>query len=469
MSTKNLDFRADRVFFGHPRGMGYLAFTEVWIAFSYYGMQSLLVLYMTGYLLQPAHVGHVLGFSAFRDILAPVYGHVGGQALASAITGLYGALAFGTPLVGGLIADRWLGRTRSIIAGSVLMTLGHFLMAFDVSFLVALACLVTGTGLAGVMKAQVGGLYGPDDLRRADAFQIYTLVVQLAVIAAPIVCGGLGEKVAWHLGFGTAGVGMAIGLIIYLSGLRWLPPDPMAKGAEKAIHPPMTLHDWRTVGVLALLVPVFALAFVGNNEIFNAYLLWGRDHYQLTFFGQTMPVSWLLSLDAIVSSATVLMVVIFWRWWSKRRREPDEIVKAGIGALLAAGGPLVLAAASLQAVGGHRVGLVWGLGFHIVNDLGFAMVYPVGLALFSRAAPPALGATVINSFTFAVFLSNLAVSWLAGFLDKMPGSAFWTMHAILVAIAGSLLLICGWLFRRTLAPGSAPLPPRNLHSPAWRL
>jgi POT family proton-dependent oligopeptide transporter len=457
MSTDS-SLRADRAFFGHPRGMGYLAFTEVWVAFSYYGMQSLLVLYMTAYLLQPAHIGHILGFSAFRALLAPVYGHVDGQALASAITGLYGAFAFGTPLIGGLIADRWLGRTRSIVAGAMLMTLGHFLMAFDASFLLALACLVTGTGLAGVMKAQVGGLYAQDDLRRADAFQIYTLVVQLAVIAAPIVCGGLGERVAWRYGFGAAGVGMSIGLVIYLSGLRWMPPDPMAKGVEKPTHPPMTLHDWRTVAVLALLVPVFALSFVGNNEIFNAYLLWGRDNYQLEFFGQTMPVSWLLSLDAGVSSVTVLMVVIFWRWWARRRREPDEIVKAGIGALIAAGGPLVLAVASLHAVGGHKVGLVWGLGFHFVNDIGFAMIYPVGLALFSRAAPPALGATVINSFTFAVFLSNLAVSWLAGFLGRMPGAAFWTMHAILVAIAGALLLVCGWLFRRTLAPSRSTDP-----------
>jgi POT family proton-dependent oligopeptide transporter len=453
MPSENPDaLRTDRAFFGHPRGLGYLAGTETWISFSYYGMQSLLVLYMTGYLLKAGHIEHILGFGAFHAFLTAIYGPVSGQALASAITGLYGALAFGTPLVGGLIADRWLGRTRSIVLGSVLMTLGHFLMAFDVSFLLALLCLVTGTGLAGVLKAQVGGLYATDDLRRADAFQIYTLVVQLAVIVSPIVCGGLGEKVAWHWGFGAAGVGMAIGLVVYLSGRRWLPPDPMAKGATKSEHPPMTLHDWRTVGVLALLVPVFALSFVGNNEIFNAYLLWGRDHYQLQFFGQTMPVSWLMSLDAFVASGTILIVVIFWRWWATRWREPDEIVKAGIGALIAAAGPLVLAAASLQAVGGHRVGLVWGLGFHFVNDLGFSMLYPVGMALFSRAAPPALGATVVNSFTFAIFLSNLAVGRLAGFLDKMPGSAFWTMHAVLVAIAGVLLLACGWLFRRTLAP-----------------
>jgi POT family proton-dependent oligopeptide transporter len=161
-----------------------------------------------------------------------------------------------------------------------------------------------------------------------------------------------------------------------------------------------------------------------------------------------------MSLDAIVSTVTILIVVIFWRWWATRWREPDEIVKAGIGALIAAGGPLVLAAAALHAIGGHKVGLAWGLGFHIVNDLGFAMLYPVGMALFSRAAPPALGATVINSFTFAIFLSNLLVGRLAGLLDKMPGPAFWTMHAGLVAIAGVLLLVCGWLFKRTLAPGA---------------
>jgi proton-dependent oligopeptide transporter, POT family len=451
--TSEATLRADRAFLGHPRGLGILAGTEIWIAFSYYGMQSLLVLYMSGYLLKPGHMERILGFGPFRAFLDATYHPTTTDALASAITGLYGALAFGTPLIGGLIADRWLGRTRSIIAGSVLMTLGHFLMAFDVSFLLALLCLVTGTGLAGVLKAQVGGLYSTDDLRRADAFQIYVLVVQLAVIAAPIVCGGLGEKVAWHWGFGAAGVGMAIGLVIYLSGRRWLPADPKAKGAAKSEHPPMTAHDWRTVGVIALLVPVFAVAFVGNQEIFNGYLLWARDHYQLDFGGQTMPVSWLMSLDAFVSSGTIVGVVIFWRWWAKRWREPDEIVKAGVGALIAAGGPLVLALAALEAVGGHKVGLVWGLGFHIVNDIGFSMLYPVGLALFSRAAPPALGATVVNSFTFALFLSNLAVGRLAGLLDKMPGAAFWSLHAGLVAVAGVLLLALGWVFRRTLAPG----------------
>jgi POT family proton-dependent oligopeptide transporter len=447
-------FQTDRAFLGHPRGMGYLAAVEGWVGFSYYGMQSLLVLYMTSYLLTPGHIEHIVGFPQFKALLEHIYGPLSGRALGSAITGLYGALAFATPLLGGFIADRFLGRTRSIVLGGCLMTLGHFLMAFDVSFVAALLCLVTGTGLAGVLKAQVGGLYAPGDVRRAEAFQIYSLAVQIAVIAAPIVCGFLGEKVAWHWGFGAAGIGMSIGLLIYLSGLRWMPPDPVIKREGHVERPKMTTHEWRTVGVLVLLVPILAVAFVGNNEIFNGYLLWGEANFQLKFGGQIMPVSWLISLDAIVSTVTLLAVVFFWRWWGARWREPDEIVKIGVFTFIAALAPLILAVASIQAAGGHKVGLAWGLAFHIVNDMGFAGMYPVGMALFSRAAPLAVNATVLSCFTFCVALSNLLVGRLAGMLDKMSGFSFWSMHAVLIAVAGVLLLVCSQVFKRTLAPVS---------------
>ena len=444
----------DRAFFGHPKGLGFLAGTEGWVTFSYYGMQSLLVLYMTGYLLKPGHIEHIIGFGAFKALLEHLYGPLAGQPLASAITSFYGAIAFATPLLGGLIADRLIGRTASIVTGCVLMTLGHFLMAFDVSFVAALLCLVTGTGMAGVLKAQVGGLYPPGDLRRGDAFQIYSLAVQISVIASPIVCGWLGEKVAWHWGFGAAGVGMAIGLAVYLSGRPWLPADPSLRVKDHTERPKMTAHEWRTVGVLVLLLPILAVAFIGNNEIFNAYLLWGQANFKLNFFGQTMPTSWLLSLDAFVATGTTLFVIWFWRWWATRWKEPDEIVKIGLFGFIAAAGPLVLALASLYATGGHKVGLGWGLAFHIVNDIGFSGMYPIGMALFSRAAPPALGATVVNGFVFSIFLCNLLVGKLAGLLSTMSGAAFWGLHAALVAIASVLLLVCARLFRRTLAPRS---------------
>ena len=446
----------DRAFLGHPRGLGFLAGTDAWVGFSYYGMQSLLVLYMSSYLLKPGHAEHILGFTAFKAVLEHLYGPLSGRALASAITGFYGAIAFATPMLGGLIADRLLGRTKSIVTGCLLMTLGHFLMAFEVSFVMALACLVIGTGMAGTLKAQVGGLYAPGDLRRGDAFQLYSLTFQLAVIAAPIVCGGLGERVAWHWGFGAAGVGMLIGLAVYLSGQRHMPPDPMAQRANDRAagveRPKMTAREWRTVGVLLLLVPIIAVAFVGNSEIFNGYLLWGKQNFQLQVGGHTLPVSWLISIDAFVSAGATLTVVLFWRWWGRRWRQPDEIVKVGAFGFIAALAPLILAAASVQAAGGHKVGLAWGLGFHIINDIGIGGMGPIALALFSRAAPPALGSTIVNAFTFASFLSNLLVGRLAGLLDRMPGASFWAMHAGLVAGASILLLVCAKVFARTLAP-----------------
>jgi POT family proton-dependent oligopeptide transporter len=443
-------------FFGHPGGLAVLAFTESWIGFSYYGMQSLLVLYMSSQLLLPPHVGHVIGFGPFHAMLNGLYGRRDGPALASAITGLYSAFAYATPLLGGVIADYLLGRTRTIILGAVLMTIGHFLMAFDASFLIALICIVAGMGCGGTLKAQVGGLYAIDDKRRADAFQIYTLALNIAVIVAPLVCGTLGEHYSYSLGFGAAGVGMALGLAVYLAGRGGLPPEPprRRRGAA-AIHPPMTGAEWRKLAVLVGLLPVLAMTAIGNQEIFNGYLIWGKANYQLVFFGQTMPVSWLLSLDAFISTGTLFGVLMFWRWWGRRRRDPDEIVKMSVGAGINALAPTILALASLQAAGGHKVGLIWGVGFHLVNDIGFANVYAIGMSLYSRAAPPALGATVVNSFVLHIFLANLFVGWLAGLLEVMPAPQFWLLHAAIIGGAAVVLAVCSRVFRGILAPHSA--------------
>src|ERR1700733_987746 len=166
----------DRRFFGHPRGLGYLAFAEAWERFSYYGMQALLVLYMGQQLFLPGHVEHVAGFAAFRAGLERVYGHLSPAALASVIFGLYAGGVYLTPIAGGFIADRFLGGPRTATIGAILMAAGHFLMAFEQSFLLAITCLLVGVGcFKGNIASQVGELYAPGDLRRADAFQLYFL------------------------------------------------------------------------------------------------------------------------------------------------------------------------------------------------------------------------------------------------------------------------------------------------------
>jgi POT family proton-dependent oligopeptide transporter len=227
----------DRGFFGHPRGLGYIAFTEAWERFSYYGMQSLLILYMVNQLLHPGHIEQIAGFASFRHFLETLYrGPLAVQPLASAIFGLYTGLVYLTPILGGLLADRVLGRTRTIVIGALLMAAGQFLIAFDVTFLVALTSLLIGVGcFKGNLASQVGALYATGDNRRADAFQIYYILINAGVIISPLIAGTLGEIYGWQYGFGAAGIGMLIGLGIYLSGRKWLPPDsPVVEKSERA-------------------------------------------------------------------------------------------------------------------------------------------------------------------------------------------------------------------------------------------
>jgi POT family proton-dependent oligopeptide transporter len=453
------DRESDHSFVGHPRGLAYLAFAEGWERFSYYGMQTLLVLYMVRQLLHPGHIERIAGFSPFRAALERAYGTpLSTVALASAIFGLYTGLVYLTPIAGGIIADRWLGRTRTITIGALLMASGHFLMAFDQSFLIALLCLLTGVGcFKGNIATQVGSLYAPADLRRADAFQIYFLFINGAVIISPLITGTLGEVYGWHYGFGAAGVGMLISLVVYLSGRKWLPPEPAAKRAATAARPRLSRDERTTVVVLILLLPILAIGAVGNQQIFNAYLLWVPANVNLVFFGRILPTTWLITLDATVSVTSLVAVVAFWRLWSRRFQEPSEVVKIIIGLAISAAALLSLTVAATISAAGHKAGIGWVLLFEILNSIGFANVFPVGLALYARASPKAIAGTMIGVYYLHLFMGNNLVGWLGGLLERMPGVQFWLMHAALVGGAGVAMLLAWRLFGDLLAPTGAPL------------
>ena len=445
---------SDRSFLGHPRGLGYLAFTEAWERFSYYGMQTLLVLYMVRQLLLPGHVERVAGFTWLRAGLERVYhGPLSNVALSSAIFGLYTGLVYLTPIAGGFIADRWLGRTRTITLGALLMAAGHFLMAFDFSFLLALLCLLTGVGcFKGNLASQIGALYAPGDLRRADAFQIYYLFINGAVIVAPLVAGTLGEVYGWHYGFGAAGVGMVIGLCIYLSGRKWLPVEPARASAGAAARPRMTRDERNAVIVLIALLPVLAIGAVGNQEIFNAYMIWVPNNVSLVFFGRTMPTTWLITVDSVVSVTCLVAAVACWRGWAKRYQEPSEVIKIAIGLGCSALALLSLAAAALVSTPTHKASVGWVLGFELLNSIGFANVFPVGLALFARASPKSVVGTMVGVYLLHLFLCNNLVGWLGGLQDHIAGTSFWLLHAALVGAAGALMLLAARLAGHLLNP-----------------
>src|SRR6202045_4151501 len=251
---------------GHPRGLTFLFATEMWERFSYYGMRALLVLYMTQYLLNPDRAGGVIGLDGLRAGLEAMFGPLGVQPFASQIYGLYTGLVYLTPLVGGLIADRVLGQRRTVIIGAALMAAGHFMMAFESFFLLALTTLILANGaFKPNIVTQVGGLYAPGDPRRDRAYSIFYVGINVGAFLAPLICGTLGEKGGWHYGFAAAGVGMLIGLAIYLYAMPLLPPDELQKArAAHAEKRPLDRGEWRAVAALLVL-------FVPNTLFWATY------------------------------------------------------------------------------------------------------------------------------------------------------------------------------------------------------
>jgi len=479
-ATPELDLPAhDRAFLGHPKGLGYLAFVEGCERFSYYSMQTLLVLYMVKYLLLPENIGGVIGLQWLQGA---AYGGKEGQPLASAIFGDYSSLVYLTPIAGGLIADRWLGRRATLLAGAVVMAIGHFLMAFEGLFLFALLALVVGVGLfKGNIASQVGELYGPKDLRRAMAFQIFYIAINVSVIIAPLISGTLGEKVGWHYGFGTAGVVMVAGLILYIKAGPWLPKEDRAAEAKASadgidskrllgftaaalavlfalgqvvpqiaaigisgevglavavgLLASVTAADRPRVFALLMLIPILALAMLTNQQIFNAYLVWADEQFQLTFFGATLPTSYMITIDAALSFSMLAAVALYWKWRSdKGAWEPDEIGKMIIGSFFVIGGGLCLYMAAITQ-GSGKIGLFWPVMFHLLNSIGFSHIMPVSLALFTKVAPKAIVATVVGIYYLTFFTANKTVGIIGGWYTTMDTPSFWLVH-VGTAVAG---------------------------------
>ena len=446
--------------FGHPRGLAFLCASEGWERFSYFGMQSLLVLYMTHYLLRPEHIGQAAGFAGVRGAIEAVTGPLSTAALASQVFGLYAGLVYLTPLFGGLVADRWLNRTLVVTIGAVLMSLGHFLMAFPATFLLAIGFLLVGVGcFKGNIASQVGQLYDINDPRRGQAYQIFQLVIAMAVIAAPLISGTLGEKVGWHWGFGAAGVGMLLGLATYLSGRKWLPSAAPKSRAARAQEARLTPKQRRTVIALVALLPVLGATEVGNQQMFNAFLVWGEANFELRLAGFDMPVTWLLSADAAIAVVCMALAILFWQAYARRWKEPDDVVKVAVGAVFMTLAPLLLTAASFaQRATGGKISPGWGLAFEVVNELGFALVAPMALSLYSRAAPPQIQGLMIGVYYTSFFLCNVAVGRLGGLLERMDAATFWLLHAGIVGASAVVLAAVATWGRDVLLPAEARVP-----------
>ena len=495
-ATPELDAVADpndRAFLGHPKGLGYLSFIEACERFSYYSMQTLLTLYMVNYLLTPERMDGVLGLNWLRSWH---YEGLSDQPLASAIFGDYTSLVYLTPILGGVIADRFAGRRVALFAGGLMMSLGHFLMAIEGAFLLALLALIIGVGLfKGNIASQVGALYKGNDLRRAMAFQIFYIAINVSVIAAPLVAGTLGEEVGWHYGFGTAGIVMVLGVLIFLAGRPHLPVE---EGESESLNPSRTFGAMAVAAIvtlfviaivfaagifvalagliplyffltrnlepdektrvlaLILLIPAMAVALLTNQEIFNAYLVWGDQHFDKTFLGYEAPTSWLITVDATLSFSMLVAVAAFFKFYGTVRREPDELGKMIIGSFFTIAGGLCLYMAALTQ-GDGKISLFWPLMFHLLNSIGFACILPVSLALFSKIAPRKINATVIGLYYLAFFAANKIVGEVGGLYSSLPTTTFWLLH-VASAVVGLVAFIVFKIFIGNRFNSSEPDP-----------
>ena len=436
--------RSERTLFGHPTGLAFIVFTEAWERFSFYGMQALLVLYMATHLLHPGNVEGVVGFTAFRAVIESIFGSLSIQALTAQIFGIYIGLIYLMPVFGGLLGDRLLGRTRAVLIGAVFMTVGHFLMAIEAAFLFALLFLILGSGLLkGNLAAQVGGLYEKADQRRDTAFTLYNVAINVGSTVAPLVCGTLGELYGWHYGFGAAGIGMLVGIAIYVSGRSHLPPD-VSLSLEKTVRR-LQPGDLRTIAAILVLILIAALFWATQTQVWNTYPLWIKARVDRVIFDMTMPVTWFQSIDA--GSVLLLAPLVLWLWkrQSARGSEPDDFRKIIFGYALYAIAFAWLAASEWTAGTGH-VALAWPVLFHLILAAGFLYVGPIMMSLVSRAAPQSVNAMMVSSYYLSIFAGGFLSGWLGRFYEPLTPAQFWLLHAA-IAGAGCLLVL---LLRRPL-------------------
>ncbi|HEY5849312.1 MAG TPA: peptide MFS transporter [Lysobacter sp.] len=425
-----------RDLFGQPRGLSVLFMTQMWEIFSYYGMRSLLVYYMTKQLLL-------------------------GQQQASLVYGIYTATVYFTPIIGGVVSDRWLGRRRAVIIGASIMAFGHFLMASESLFYFALAAIALGNGLfLPSLPSQIDGLYAKDDPRRGSAYNVYYLGINVGGLLAPLVCGTLGELYGWHYGFGAAGIGMVAGLLIYVLGARHLPEEGLhPRIAETTTKPAVELqrHElWQRVRVLVAIGLTVMLFRGAYEQVGNTIALWADTGVNRMLGGFSIPMTWFQSLNPLLVIVLTPFFIAHWTRQARNGREPTPARKMAMGALGVASAYLLLAAVSATAPAGQASWL-WLVLFFVVLTSGELFILPIGLGLFARLAPEGHGATTIAAWFFATFGGSLLAGVLGTYWTVLgPSSYFVLMGAVGIA-AGALLWLLDRPTRRVEAVAQLPV------------
>ena len=412
---------ADTGFFGHPRGLSTLFFTEMWERFSYYGMRAFLILYMVA----PAAAGG-LGFTDAR---------------AASIYGTYTGSAWAASILGGVIADRALGQYRTVLVGGIIIAAGHFTLAFNALpfFYTGLALIAFGTGcLKPNVSTLVGSLYAQGDTRRDAGFSLFYMGINLGAFLGPIIAGYLAQRVNWHIGFACAGVGMTFGLIQYIAGrerlkagITRLGQKPAAQAAttvtnDAASGGAFTAGEWKRIGAIVIFF-LAAVLFWGAYEQAGSTLNLFADRYtRLEMFGFAFPSSWFQSVQPIF--VMILAPVFAWFWVRLGRSEPSVPAKFAYGLLFMGLSFMILIPAGAMASGdGIRVSPWWLIGAYFVSELGELCVSPIGLSAVTKLAPLRIVGLMMGVWFLSNAFGNKLAGWAAGFFSSMPLNTLFTI------------------------------------------
>ncbi|HKD46663.1 MAG TPA: peptide MFS transporter [Rhizomicrobium sp.] len=439
-----------RDLFGHPRGLTTLFGTEMWERFTYYGMRALFIYYLTMEVLLPGHVEHVLFYPQIKAFYEWMSGPLNVQQLSSLIYGTYTGLVYATPLLGGWIADNYIGQRKTVIIGILLMGIGQFMMTSEALLFPSLLLIIFGTGFFKTnTTTQVGMLYAPGDSRRDRAYSVFYVGTNLGAFLSPLVAGTLGEAYGWRWGFAVAGLGMVAALINYLHGWRTLPAEHRVE-AHKQERKPLTRAEWKSVGALVLLVVPITLWWACYEQQGNTIALWAMDNTDRTLIpglvSWQIPATWFQSINPLMIFSFTPFLVALWTGQAKKKREPNSMTKMVYGSFLQTFACLILAFAAWYT-GGVQASWWWSIIYFVFVTLGELYLSPISLSLYSKVAP-----LQIASLMMAVnFIPNfLGGGFLQGYLGtywtSMSKPAFFVMIAAVSAVAGLII----WAMERPL-------------------
>jgi len=419
-----------KMFSEHPKGLYILFFTEMWERFSYYGMRAILTLYM------------------ITSITKDNAGLGWDDAFALSIYGWYTMAVYVMSIPGGIIADRWLGQKKTVLFGGILLVFGHSILAIDAvwAFAAGLTLIVLGVGgLKPNISTMVGGLYRKGDPRRDHGFTIFYIGINIGAFLASLIVGGVGEIYGWHYGFGLAGIGMILGVSVFLYGHKYLKDvgEPPKLRSETATHikKPLTKIEKDRMIVLFLsfiIIIVFWGAFEQAGGLMNIYT---NSKVDRMIFGWQIPTSWFQSLNPFFIMVFGTLVATFWLKRQRSNKEASTLFKMAVGTMIMGTGFLMMSGASLQSSSDGQAGMYWLIAAYLLHTIGELCASPTALSFITKLAPVKYGSLMMGSYFAATGLGNKIAGLLGESATEAGELQIFTGIFIFTAVFGILLLV----------------------------